>query len=83
MIIPNAGHEYGRVWIDCLDDVVAQFISQGIVEGLDASCADVNVRPPFVSWRDYDGTESERTFSVPGHHVKPSEKNSRELIRRR
>ncbi len=83
VIIPNAGHEYGKVWLDCLDDVVSQFISQGFVAGLDASCADVNVRPPFVSWQDYDGNESERKFSVPDHHIKSSEKNYRELVRRR
>lgn len=60
VIIPNAGHEYGTVWKDCLDDVVAQFISQGSVNGLDPSCIDQHVRPPFVSWRDYETGNGER-----------------------
>jgi len=38
-IIPNAGHEYGTVCYNCLDDVVVQFISQGSVEGLNPTCA--------------------------------------------
>jgi hypothetical protein len=58
-IIPNAGHEYGAIWEDCFDDVIAQFISQGSVEGLDATCIDQHVRPPFVSWRDYETGNSD------------------------
>jgi len=60
VIIPNAGHEYGTVWKDCLDEAVAQFISQGSVNGLDASCVDRHVRPPFVSWRDYAAGNGEQ-----------------------
>jgi pimeloyl-ACP methyl ester carboxylesterase len=60
VIIPNAAHEYGPVWEDGFDDVVAQFISQGSVNGLDASCVDQHVRPPLVSWRDYETKESKK-----------------------
>jgi pimeloyl-ACP methyl ester carboxylesterase len=59
-IIPNAGHESGAIWEDCFDDVIAQFISQGSVEGLDTSCIDQHVRPPFVSWGDYETGNSQR-----------------------
>lgn len=62
VMIPNAGHEFGTVWIDCLDDVVARFISQGSVEGLDVSCVAQHVRPPFISWRDYE-TDGSDTLS--------------------
>jgi len=54
VVIPNAGHEFGTVWEDCFDDVVAQFISQGSLNGLDVTCVDQHVRPPFVSWREYE-----------------------------
>ena len=60
VIIPNAGHEFGTVWEDCLDDVVAQFISQGSVNGMDAACVNLYVRPPFVSWRDYEAENSQQ-----------------------
>jgi pimeloyl-ACP methyl ester carboxylesterase len=60
VIIPNCGHEYGTVWENCFDDVLAQFISQGSVVGLDAACVDKHVRPPFVSWRDYETGSSQR-----------------------
>lgn len=60
VVIPNAGHEYGTVWEDCLDDVVARLISQGSVDGLDATCALQHVRPPFVSWRDYESGNGAR-----------------------
>jgi pimeloyl-ACP methyl ester carboxylesterase len=53
IVIPNEGHGFGTAWEDCFDNVVAQFISQGSVDGLDASCVNQHVRPPFVSWRDY------------------------------
>jgi pimeloyl-ACP methyl ester carboxylesterase len=65
-IIPNSAHGAGQAWNDCLDDVVAQFISQGNVTGLDTSCADSNCRPPFVSWRDYS------TALLPLPHLKTS-----------
>jgi pimeloyl-ACP methyl ester carboxylesterase len=51
--IPNAGHEVGPVWEECIFNVEAQFFSQGSVSGLDFSCADNNQRPPWISWRDY------------------------------
>ncbi len=60
VIIPNAGHESGTVWENCLDDAVAQLISQGSVEGLNVSCVHRQVRPPFVSWRDYVDGNNER-----------------------
>jgi pimeloyl-ACP methyl ester carboxylesterase len=60
VIIPNAGHEFRTVWEDGLDDVVAQFLSQGSVIGLDTSCVDQHVRPPFVSWRDYEANDKGR-----------------------
>jgi pimeloyl-ACP methyl ester carboxylesterase len=60
VVIPNAGHEYGTVWTDCLDDVIAQFISQRSVDGLDTSCVNRHVRPPFVSWKEYETNNSER-----------------------
>jgi pimeloyl-ACP methyl ester carboxylesterase len=65
VIMPNVGHEYGQLWKECMDDVVAQFIYQGFPEGLDASCVNGNLRPPFVSWRDYesDGTDEVRFVS--------------------
>ena len=60
VVIPNEGHGFGTVWEDCLDDVVAQFISQGSVDGLETSCVQQHVRPPFVSWRDYETDNGER-----------------------
>ncbi len=60
VIIPNAGHSHSTVWEDCMDEVVAQFISQGSVAELDVSCVDQHVRPPFVSWRDYTSENSEQ-----------------------
>ncbi|UCC39269.1 MAG: alpha/beta fold hydrolase [Candidatus Aminicenantes bacterium] len=63
VIIPNEGHSFGQVWENCLDDVVAQFISQGFVEGLDPSCVNENQRPPFVSWRDYVGDNAKKITS--------------------
>jgi pimeloyl-ACP methyl ester carboxylesterase len=59
-IVPNCGHGQGTVWNNCFDDVVAQFISQGSVDGLDTSCIDQHVRPPFVSWRDYETGNTQR-----------------------
>ena len=53
IVIPYAGHEFGGVWENCLEDVVDCFISQGGTGGLDAACVNVNRRPAFVSWRDY------------------------------
>jgi pimeloyl-ACP methyl ester carboxylesterase len=50
--VPNAGHEMGNTWENCLEDVVAQFISQGSAASLDFRCADTNQRPPWISWRD-------------------------------
>ncbi len=76
IIIPNAGHEFGTVWEDCLDDVVVQFISQGSVNGLDASCVNRHVRPPFVSWRDYEGENSGQLSS----DVKSLVKSKRQKI---
>lgn len=64
VIIPNAGHEYGKVWENCLDDVVAQFVSQGSVSGLNPACVSENIRPPFVSWRDYEGQNAEALSSM-------------------
>ena len=55
VIIPNAAHEFATVWNDCIDSLVAQFISQGHLAGLNADCVNTNTRPPFVSWRDYTG----------------------------
>ena len=63
VIIPNEGHSFGQVWKNCLDEVVAQFISQGIVEALDPSCVNENQRPPFVSWRDYVGDNTKNITS--------------------
>ncbi len=51
--IPNAGHNMGAAWDNCLENAVAQFISQGSAANLDFSCADNNRRPPWISWRDY------------------------------
>jgi len=51
--VPNAGHEVGTVWDECIFNVEAQFFSQGSVSGLDFSCADNNQRPPWISWREY------------------------------
>jgi pimeloyl-ACP methyl ester carboxylesterase len=59
VVIPNAAHEFRTVWEDGFDDVVSQFISQGSVDGLDVNCVDQHVRPPFVSWRDYEMENSE------------------------
>ncbi len=78
VVIPNAGHEFGTVWEDCFDDVVAQFISQGSVDGLDASCVDQHVRPPFVSWRDYETDSSEQL----SREVKSLIKSKRQEIRK-
>jgi hypothetical protein len=58
IVIPNAAHGTGSVWENCLDEVVAQFFSQGSISGLDTSCVNSNIRPPFVSWRDYAGLSS-------------------------
>jgi pimeloyl-ACP methyl ester carboxylesterase len=60
VVIPNAGHEYGTVWTNCLDDVIAQFISLGTVSGVDATCVNRHVRPPFVSWRAYKASHSQQ-----------------------
>jgi pimeloyl-ACP methyl ester carboxylesterase len=60
VVIPNAGHEFGTVWEDCFDDVVVQFISQGSVNALDASCVDQQIRPPFVSWREYEAGNNQQ-----------------------
>jgi pimeloyl-ACP methyl ester carboxylesterase len=75
-IIPNAGHEYGAIWEDCFDDVIAQFISQGSVEGLDTTCIDQHVRPPFVSWKDYETGNSDRL----SRDVKTLVKSNRQKI---
>ena len=64
VVIPNAGHELGNVWASCLDDLVAQFISQGTVMGLDATCVNGHQRPPFVSWRDYSGEDERNSSSL-------------------
>ncbi len=77
VIIPNAGHEFGTVWEDALDDVVAQFISEGSVDGLDASCVQQHVRPPFVSWRDYEADNGEKLSA----EVKNIPKSKRQKIR--
>jgi len=58
IIVPNAAHGTGDVWDNCLDEVVVQFFSQGSVSGLDPSCVNTNVRPPFISWRDYTNLSS-------------------------
>lgn len=71
VIIPNAGHEFGTVWEGCLDDIVAQFISQGSVDGLDASCVNQHVRPPFVSWRYFSGENVQRLSSELRNLSKP------------
>ena len=60
VVIPNTAHEFGTIWEGCFDDVVAQFIAQGSVDRLDASCVNQHVRPPFVSWRDYESENSEQ-----------------------
>ena len=56
--IPNTGHGMGASWESGLDDVVAQFVQQGVLAGLDFSCADNNQYPPFISWRDYSAGAS-------------------------
>jgi len=43
-----------------LDDAVAQFISRGVPEGIDFTCANNYQRPPFVSWRDYTMQNKEK-----------------------
>ena len=53
--VPNAGHEVGTIWEECIFYVEAQFFSQGSVSGLDFSCADNNQRPPWISWQDFTG----------------------------
>ena len=59
VVIPNAAHGYGQTWENGMDDVVAQFVSQGTPYGLDTTFVEVNQRPPFVSWRDYLEPESD------------------------
>lgn len=53
VIIPNSAHGYSGTWENGMDDVVAQFVSQGTTYGLDVSCVLGNQRPPWISWRDY------------------------------
>ena len=57
--VPNSGHEFGNAWENCLEAVIAQFISQASTASLDFRCADNNQRPPWVSWRDYSSESSE------------------------
>jgi pimeloyl-ACP methyl ester carboxylesterase len=65
VVLPNTGHGAGYyLWEECLADVVARFISQGHPGGLDTSCADSTQRPPFVSWRDYEGEDSDAIRAV-------------------
>ena len=53
--IPNSAHEYLSAWDNCLEDVVAQFVSRGSPANLDFQCADTTQRPLWVSWRDFTG----------------------------
>jgi pimeloyl-ACP methyl ester carboxylesterase len=58
-IIPHHAHGVGDVWENCLDDAVVAFIDQGSLAGLDLSCIQQNVRPPFISWRDIPSRSTE------------------------
>lgn len=60
VIIPQAGHGFGRIWIGCMDEIVRQFISQGHTGELNIDCVLENERPPFVSWRKYLTQEGEK-----------------------
>ncbi|MBN1273475.1 MAG: alpha/beta fold hydrolase [Candidatus Aminicenantes bacterium] len=60
VVIPNAGHEIGVVMEGCLDELIACFFDQASVSGLDFSCVYAHTRPPFVSWRDYEGVSVQK-----------------------
>lgn len=60
VIVPNSAHGTGDAWENCLDNLVAQFVSRGAPEGLDFTCVDNTQRPPFVSWQDYTGQTQEK-----------------------
>jgi hypothetical protein len=79
VVIPNAAHEFGTVWEDGFDDVIAQFISQGSVDGLDASCVDQHVRPPFVSWLDFSGENAQQVSSELRNLSKPEHTKAEKL----
>jgi pimeloyl-ACP methyl ester carboxylesterase len=56
VIVPHWAHGFSpdtTWWKDGFDEVALQFVRQASVEGLDPSCVQSYVRPPFVSWRDY------------------------------
>jgi pimeloyl-ACP methyl ester carboxylesterase len=44
VVIPNATHNS----YECVENLVAEFIDKGTVEGLDASCVEKIQRPPFT-----------------------------------
>lgn len=78
VIIPNEGHGgVGELWQDCLAPMVTQFFSQGHTEGLDFSCLDGNLRPPFVSWREYESDESDAARTILSDLGKPQRKRKR------
>ena len=67
IVLPNTGHGGSlQQWEECLAGVVARFISQGHPAGLDTSCTDSFQRPPFVSWRDYEGESPGAIRAVTG-----------------
>lgn len=47
VVVRNGSHAYGGL-SPCVDNLMAQFISNASVKGLDASCANQIRRPPFV-----------------------------------
>jgi pimeloyl-ACP methyl ester carboxylesterase len=46
IVIRNAAHVY---WYDCMQNLVAEFISKGSARELDVSCAPQLRRPPFAT----------------------------------
>lgn len=47
VVVRNGSHAYGGL-SPCVDNLMAQFISNGSVRGLDTSCVNQIRRPPFV-----------------------------------
>ena len=47
LVVPNGGHSFNNLG-GCVEEIIAAFVAKGSVAGLDTSCAERIVLPPFA-----------------------------------